>query len=361
MQQKVVFLCGLMLYTSMIYAQNIKGWIGTYSLPHNPIGIYSFQWNQKTGSIRIIDSVAMSENASWMCKTKDHLYAVDESNHSEGRINVFSIQPHTLKLLRIQQKASLGDSPCYISLSHHHTWLAVANYGSGNVSVYSIQKNGYLDSVAQNVIQYGTPLSMSHQVFFKSNDQLLCTVNLGRDQIITYSFKRVSQQPVDTLAASIINCSKGSGPRHVWIDRKHIFVAEELGGIVEVFKKEKNRFMSVQKISTQATAFNKIIATAEIQMSKNRRFLYVSNRGDANNITIFRVIKKHSYLRRLGSIPVGGICPRFFMISPNGQFLLVANQYSNNVIVFKLSKRKGQITKIVDAISLHSPVFAILN
>ena len=48
--------------------------------------------------------------------------------------------------------------------------------------------------------------------------------------------------------------------------------------------------------------------------------------------------------------------PRNFAIDPTGSYLLVAHQYSNNVIVFKVDRATGRLSKTGNEIKLDVPV-----
>ena len=48
--------------------------------------------------------------------------------------------------------------------------------------------------------------------------------------------------------------------------------------------------------------------------------------------------------------------PRNFAIDPTGSYLLVAHQYGNTVIVFKLDRATGRMTKTGNEIKLDVPV-----
>jgi 6-phosphogluconolactonase len=51
-----------------------------------------------------------------------------------------------------------------------------------------------------------------------------------------------------------------------------------------------------------------------------------------------------------------GKSPRHFMIDPGGEFLLVANQDSNNVISFKLDTKTGKLIDTGYAAEVPTPV-----
>ena len=48
--------------------------------------------------------------------------------------------------------------------------------------------------------------------------------------------------------------------------------------------------------------------------------------------------------------------PRNFAIDPTGKFLLVAHQYTNDIVIFKINKRKGTLTDTKKRFDLCSPV-----
>jgi 6-phosphogluconolactonase len=53
--------------------------------------------------------------------------------------------------------------------------------------------------------------------------------------------------------------------------------------------------------------------------------------------------------------------PRNFAIDPSGNFLLVANQYTNEVVIFKIDKPTGMLTDTGKKITLCSPVCLVFG
>ena len=71
-------------------------------------------------------------------------------------------------------------------------------------------------------------------------------------------------------------------------------------------------------------------------LSADGRMLYGSNRGH-DSIAVFAVDPADGRLTLRGHVPTGGQRPRNFALDPTGAYLLVANQDSNSVTVFRLS------------------------
>ena len=64
---------------------------------------------------------------------------------------------------------------------------------------------------------------------------------------------------------------------------------------------------------------------------------------------------KTERLKTIGYQAVLGKNPRNFSLSPKGDYLLVANQDSNNIISFKRNATTGKLT-FVDEITVPMPV-----
>ncbi|MEO6894663.1 MAG: beta-propeller fold lactonase family protein, partial [Ginsengibacter sp.] len=84
--------------------------------------------------------------------------------------------------------------------------------------------------------------------------------------------------------------------------------------------------------------------------------LYASDRGDLNQIVIFSVDTDSGKLTFKGNQPSFGTHPRNFTIDPTGNYLLVANQDSENIIIFKRDKKTGLLSKTDKEIHIPRPV-----
>ena len=93
--------------------------------------------------------------------------------------------------------------------------------------------------------------------------------------------------------------------------------------------------------------------------SESTRLLMVSfvcvDRGDANQIAIY-AIGKDGKLSIVGHQSVLGKTPRNFAIDPTGNFLLAANQNTNDIVIFKRDHKTGMLTSTGKKISVDKPV-----
>ena len=59
---------------------------------------------------------------------------------------------------------------------------------------------------------------------------------------------------------------------------------------------------------------------------------------------------------RADNTPTGGKTPRNFRIDPTGQYLLAANQSTNNITTFKIDQSTGALTPTGQSIEVGAPV-----
>jgi 6-phosphogluconolactonase len=88
------------------------------------------------------------------------------------------------------------------------------------------------------------------------------------------------------------------------------------------------------------------------------KFLYASNRGrgQSNTIAIFKIDPASGTLKIIGHQYTMGNIPRNFNFDPSGNFLLVANQESDEVVIFKRNKQTGLLKDTGKRINVGKPV-----
>ena len=131
---------------------------------------------------------------------------------------------------------------------------------------------------------------------------------------------------------------------------------EELSGTVVAYQFSKGKLNFVQRIAAHPEDYKGTIGSADIHISPDGKFLYASNRGDENTIAIFSIHAATGKLKSEGFQSTMGKTPRNFMIDPTGNFLLAANQNSNNIVVFKRNKSTGLLTATGTEIEVPKPV-----
>ena len=105
-----------------------------------------------------------------------------------------------------------------------------------------------------------------------------------------------------------------------------------------------------------APGFNGKVGAADIHISPDGNFLYASNRGGFNTIAIYTINQENGTLILAGHQPSLGEIPRNFSIDPSDNYLLAANQESDNIVIFKRDAKTGLLTDTGKRIEVGKPV-----
>lgn len=338
--------------------------VGTYTSGKSE-GIYVYKFNNATGKV---DSVTMikTDNPSYLAiNDRRFVYAVNEgaNNGNGGSVSAFSFDKKTGALKFIDQRPSVGDDPCYVSIDKTKKWIAIANYTSGTFSILPIRKDGGLDSAVEAIQHKGGSVNKERQegahahctVFSKDNKYLL-VADLGMDKVMVYPFDQRTGKVGQPDSQAIVK--PGVGPRQIVFDSsgKFVYVIAELAGTVSVYKFLNGKLDLIQNLSTVPTDFKGFAGSADIHISADGRFLYASNRGESNTLAIFK-IEMNGKLTLVGHQSTLGIAPRYFSLVPDEEkYLMIGNQDSDDIVIFKRNNKTGLLIDTHKRISVGKPV-----
>lgn len=329
-------------------SQEYQLYLGSYAEATQP-GVYAFTFDDEAGQLTANWSFAGIVNPSFVVlhPNKRWLFAVSETSiHKEGRSGeVWSLnlsdQATEDRPRQINHQSSNGDWPCHLALNESGRWLLVSNYQSGNVSVFPVLEDGALGSIADNVQHHGhgpNPERQegphTHSTIFTPDQRFVIVADLGIDQLVIYAFDAANGQLSEHAR---VRCEPGSGPRHMTFhpNGQHFYVSHELNNTVVVYDYDATQetFAERQTIETVPPGTGENLA-ADIHIAPTGDRLYVSNRGN-DSIAVF-AITENGLLEKPTLSSCGGHWPRHFALAPAGRFLLVANQYGNEVTVLPL-------------------------
>jgi len=323
-------------------------------------GIYQLQFDPLTG--RLADSLLLAEtsNPSYLAISRDRQYVYSVNEDDPGSVTSFRWSHQDDTLVKVSSVSTQGAHPCFVALSHNEKQLAVANYTSGNLAVYSLGDHGVIQTAPQSRQHHGSgPVAPNqkgphaHCSLFK--DGFLYVVDLGADRIFSYPVTEGGQLGEAREALAL---SPGDGPRHLVFHPTQplAFVVNELSSsVVSLSADLKNGSLTpISKLSTLPEGFSGQNFDADIHLTSDGKFLYVTNRGH-NSLAIFSVAEKGSIVA-VGQESTRGSWPRNFTFSPDEDFLLVANQESGNIVVFRRDSITGLLAFSGHEFTLSKPV-----
>ncbi len=195
-----------------------------------------------------------------------------------------------------------------------------------------------------------------HGTVFSPDEQYVFVPDLGIDKVVGYRFNSKSDNALDSFSA--VDNPPGGGPRHLTFHpaKKYAYVIEELSGTVAAYAYQNGKLKFLQRLSSHPADYKGVIGSADIHLSPDGKFLYATNRGEANSISIFSVAANGMLqLKKVQS--TGGKHPRNFTIDPTGRFLLIANAHSDNIVIFKRNVKTGLLMDTGENIQISNPVF----
>lgn len=317
--------------------------VGTYTNGDSE-GIYRFTFDAANGQFSEQTLVAALPNPSYLkiSSDKKNLYAIQETADFDslgGGISAFRLQNGMLE--QLNSMGTGGAHPCHVSLSNDG-YAVASNYSGGNISIHKLKDDGSLSSQVQFIDhKVLDTVKKSHAHMGEFVGQKLYVSDLGLDALKVYD--REGDDYVPAKQASL-NLPDGAGPRHFAFGNTGIlYVINELNSTITVFQKDSNsEYQEIQLLSTLDNNFEGESFCADIHLSSDGKFLYGSNRGE-NTIVVMSVDAETGKLETVGRTSVEGDWPRNFSIDPSGDFLLVANQRSNNITVFNRDKVNGTL------------------
>lgn len=366
-KMKLIYTTLLLLCMIDAKAQQSYLLVGTYDSPKSE-GIYVYTFNSSDGTAKEISHVKIP-NASFLTVSPDqkYVYAVSETGDSTGKGGKacsFAFNKKTGTLKQLSQQSSGGSRPCYITIDKTGKWVLAANYASGNFSILPA-KNGILGKPKKTVQFSGSGPDTArqksphaHGIFMKKDNTGFFVTDLGTDKVMKYRFDAKTGN-ISPEKIPFVQISPGSGPRHMDLHPKLpvMYVLNELSGSIDVLKPwGAGDVAVVQSIPSFPLYYRGPAASADIHVSPDGRFLYCSNRGALHNIGIFSIDSASGHLTALADQPALGERPRNFNFDPSGKFLLVGNQASDEIVIFKRDIKTGLLTDTGNRISVGRPV-----
>lgn len=336
--------------------------IGTYTNSCESKGIYVYDFSVDTGDFSLKANTENVINPSYLTVSQgnDFVYSVNE-NGKESTVSSFGFNSKSGKLNFLNKQETNGADPCYIINDDKN--VISANYSGGNFTVFGKNADGSLTEAKQIIQHLGKSANEKrqesahvHMTYFSPDKKFVLVNDLGMDKILVYKYDKNASKDILTLKETI-NTKKGSGPRHLVFsnDGKFVYVLHELDGSLTTYKYKNGSLKLLQETTIVAKDFKGETSSADIHISPDGKFLYATNRGDANTINTFAISKKGT-LDLVNQVDTKGKGPRNFVIDPTGKFLLVGHQYTNNVVIFKIDKTTGKLTDTGKRIELCSPV-----
>ena len=336
-------------------------------------GIYLLEMDAASGALSGPELVGEAPSPSYLALHPNFrlLYAVNEVGQLDGRpggaVSAFSIDAASGKLALLNRQPSAGADPTHITIDNAGRNVFVANYGSGSVAVLPVGDDGAL-SAPSSIHQHrgrGTDPQRqegphAHCANPDPQNRFVLSCDLGLDKVFVYRFD-AARHAIELNDPPTGQVAPGAGPRHLAFhpSGRFVYVINEMACTITGFSydAEHGVLSEFRTVSTLPTDFSgKDKSCAEIAVHPSGKFVYASNRGDANSLAAFKVDQATGTLTLIGHVSTQGRTPRGFGIDPTGRWLIAANQDTDNVVVFRINSQTGQLTPTGINVGVPTPV-----
>ena len=299
--------------------------------------------DRASGALTPIETVPVGGTVMPLALSPDKrvLYAALRSQ--PFRVASFAIDPASGRLKKLGE-AALADSMANIDTDRSGRWLFAASYGGHKITVNAIGKDGAVGAVEQLL----PTAPNAHAIHADATNRFVMATSLGGDQVSSWRFdaERGRLTPNDPATVTL---PARSGPRHFVFDaaQRFVYLVGELDAVLHVFAYEAGGLRELQAVSALPAGFSGKPWAADLHLTPDGRWLYVSERG-SSTLAAFRVDAQSGRVTPAGSTPTEKT-PRGFAISPSGRHLLAVGQESHAMTAYAIDDASGALTPVAHA------------
>ncbi len=339
--------------------------------------IHSYSFDTLTGSVAPIDSLNGVSNPSFLTFADGGatLLTVNEDEGATAGVTMLrsDCEGHYIPVAYSPTSAdgsTVGAAPCHIAVTPDGRHAVTANYLGGSISLFDFDSDsGYLSTPTvytyegKGADKERQASPHPHFTAFTPDGKLMVVNDLGTDCIYTYMMDDDGTPMIG--ARRDVPLLPGSGPRHcVFLPGEydgvyHGYLINEIDGHVVWFKYDPMTGLIIPMTRTLAD-FAHGEGSADIHLSPDGRFVYVSNRLKGDGIVTFSINQDDFSLTPVGFTPTGAH-PRNFALTPDGNWLVVACRDANALEVYRRDGVSGGLTRVGDPIWCPRPVCVLFN
>jgi 6-phosphogluconolactonase len=334
-------------------------------------GIYSGRLDAKTGQLTVSTSPLEIKRATWLLihPSLPVLYSVAQSTgdnpDSDSMVMSFAIDQNSGALRQIGEVDAKGRDATQIAFDNPSKTLFVANHGSGSVSAIPVSGDGALEPVKSAQKDYGSgpgprqKSAAAHGLAIDPTHRYVAVADFGADRVFIYKFDRGTKS-LTPATTPFTQLPPGSGPRRVLFhpNGRYLYLANELTGEIVryAWDSRDGALRLLESLSPYAVDYAGQKSAAEIAISRDGRYFYLSLRGDQEALITYSIAKASGALTEIQRISPPGKVPWSFGIDPAGHWMLVADQGSNTVDVLAIDSKSGTLRSTGRSVSVPNPV-----
>ena len=316
-----------------------------------PEGILAYDWSPATGELTPAGVAALLASVAWIAYSSDrqYLFATSDQRSFNGKpagaVASFRVVKGELQPLSQQNSAGMGT--CHLALDQTGHVLISIDYTGGSAASFPVT-DGKLSPAVWNEIYVGhgpnkdrQEKAHAHFASFSPDNRFAYINDLGGDCIHIYKLN--AETAILTKVGSY-TAKPGAGPRtlHFHPNGHTAYSVNELDSTVDVLEwsKADGSLTLVTRIELLPEGYIGSTRACDTVITRDGKFVYFANR-DNNFLYSFRAEFESGKLTPIARSNCGGKTPRNFVLDPTEKWMLVANQDSNLISVFRRNTLTG--------------------
>jgi len=320
--------------------------------------IVAYRLNDASGRLSREFRVELPGNAGPMAFSPNgkFLYAA-MTGLDGGKAGVGTLKRSKNGQLKLVRTAVITSRAPYIRVDRTGRFMLAAHYGAGDVTMYRIARGICTDELLD---QHKTERT-AHCIEIDPSGKFVFVPHTAPNKV--YQFR------LDLKAGKLVPNDppfvEGPDKEHKYHEPRHYahhpkldmaYTSNENGGGITSWKfdKKTGRLTRSQTLSTLSPDYDGGSAAADIQITPDGRFAYVSNRdvtkrekGEKMQDTIAGVAidRKSGHMTLVGYFPTGHH-PRATCIDLEGRYFFAAGQRSDDLYVYRINRKNGKLVHL---------------
>ncbi|MBQ8970188.1 MAG: lactonase family protein [Lachnospiraceae bacterium] len=323
-------------------------YLSTYTDEKDDHGIRIYDVDVAGGRMSERETVPIT-NASYVTIAHNgkHLYSITDTG-----VVAYAIERDG-GLSELNRASINGMRGCYLSTDYTDSFLLVAGYHDGKITVLRLSEDGSIDRITDEIYLKGGG-SIAERNFrphvscvkMTRDNKFVCAVATGNDHVMVYSLNPVTGK---LKLADIVRSEQDSGPKYIKFrrDGRFAYVIHEISDTVDVYSYSVDDrgnpvFNKIQKIQTVNDCHAGGSAACAMDFSPDHKYLFCSNAGD-NSIGAFSIDDETGELTKKFVLPISGDYPKDICCFPDLKHILSVNNESDSITFFTMDLEKNTI------------------
>lgn len=236
--------------------------------------------------------------------------------------------------------------PAHLVTDRRGRFLLTVYYGGGGITVHRLGEDGAIGEL----VQYINTGEKAHAVLLAFEDRYVIVPHVcPTNKTSQFRFDAETGLLAPNDPAVLDPPDDETGPRHICFrpEGDVAYIVNEQGNTVTAhrFDPERGTLTIFQNVSTLPDGYEEGGATAHVEVHRNGKWAYASNRGH-DSIVGFNVAEDGA-LTAFGHVPVPA-SPRSFNIDPDGRYLYCAGEAAGVMTAYRVDQSDGSLHPVRD-------------